>query len=271
MAAVASIRPPRRWLRGLADLCLIAAMAAPLLATPAGAQAALADIIDRVKPAIVAVGTLQATRSPAFAFRGTGFVVGDGSLVATNAHVVPEVLDHEVNETLVIALPGAGGELQTRAATSVAVDVAHDIALLRVSGAPLPAFKLGGAAAVREGDSLAFTGFPLGGALGLSPVTHRAMVSALTPIALPGPNSQHLNEKLVRRLRTGSFSVLQLDATAYPGNSGSPLYDVAGGEVIGIMNMVFVKGSKEAAMTQPSGISFAMPVRFLVDLLRTVR
>ena len=38
-------------------------------------------MIARVKPSIVAIGTFQQLRSPQFAFRGTGFVVGDGSLV----------------------------------------------------------------------------------------------------------------------------------------------------------------------------------------------
>jgi S1-C subfamily serine protease len=43
------------------------------------------------------------------------------------------------------------------------------------------------------------------------------------------------------------------------------------GEVIGIINMVFVKGTKESVLTQPSGISFAVPVSYLQALLRDVR
>jgi S1-C subfamily serine protease len=58
-----------------------------------------------------------------------------------------------------------------------------------------------------------------------------------------------------------------LDATAYPGNSGSPVFDVDTGEVIGIINMVFIKGSKEAALSQPSGITYAIPSIHLKDLL----
>jgi hypothetical protein len=41
--------------------------------------------------------------------------------------------------------------------------------------------------------------------------------------------------------------------------------------VIGIVNMVFVKGSKEAALTQPSGITYAIPSRHLVELLKSAR
>jgi len=124
---------------------------------------------------------------------------------------------------------------------------------------------------VREGQPVAFTGFPIGGVLGLSPVTHRGMISAITPIALPGATAQQLNERVIRRLKSGSFDVFQLDATAYPGNSGGPLFELEKGEVIGIINMVFVKGTKEAALTQPSGISFAIPVHFLREMLGNVR
>jgi hypothetical protein len=106
---------------------------------------------------------------------------------------------------------------------------------------------------VAEGDSLLFTGFPIGGVLGLFPATHRAMIAAIAPVAIPSASGQRLDPKSVRRLRDAAFSVFQLDATAYPGNSGSPLYDPATGEVVGILNMVFVKATKESALTQSSG------------------
>ena len=65
--------------------------------------------------------------------------------------------------------------------------------------------------------------------------------------------------------------LFQLDATAYPGHSGSPLYDADTGEVLGVVNMAFLKGAKDAAIGQPSGISFAIPVEFLRDLIRAPR
>lgn len=74
-----------------------------------------------------------------------------------------------------------------------------------------------------------------------------------------------------RQLARGAFPVFQLDATAYPGNSGSPLYDPQTAEVIGVVNMVFVKGSKEAALSQPSGITYANPAVHVQALLQTIR
>jgi len=68
-----------------------------------------------------------------------------------------------------------------------------------------------------------------------------------------------------------ALDLFLLDATAYPGHSGSPLYDPGSGEVVGIVNMVLVKGIKDAAVGQPSGISVAVPVQHLEALIRNLR
>jgi S1-C subfamily serine protease len=231
------------------------------------ASSALPDMIQRVKPSIVAIGTFDRTRSPAFVMRGTGFVLGTGNMIATSAHVIPEFLPTLGNEALVVRIPSQTGELQQRVAERVHVDKAHDLAVLKIEGPPLPAISLS-METVREGQEAAFIGFPIGTVLGLTPVTHRAIVSAITPIALPSATAQQLTEKVIRRLKSGTFDIYQLDGTAYPGNSGGPLLNAETGEVIGIINMVFVKGTKEATLSQPSGISFAIPIVYLQELLR---
>jgi S1-C subfamily serine protease len=228
--------------------------------------------IEQVKGSIVAVGTYERTRSPRFQFRGTGFAVGDGTLIATNAHVLPDTVDSTRLEVLAILVPGRERDLdQIREARRVAVEPATDLALLRIDGNALPTLKIGDSDSVREGQQVLFTGFPLGSVLGPYPVTHGGMVSAITPIAMPPIGSAQLNPKLVRRLAAGSFPVFQLDATAYPGNSGSPIYHLATGEVLGVLNMVFVKETKESALTQPSGITYAIPAKYLQDLLVKAR
>jgi S1-C subfamily serine protease len=62
-----------------------------------------------------------------------------------------------------------------------------------------------------------------------------------------------------------------LDATAYPGNSGSPLYDPATGHVVGIINKVFVQSTKETVIEKPSGITYAVPINSLRELLKKLR
>ena len=112
---------------------------------------------------------------------------------------------------------------------TVAIDRQHDLALLKISGPPIAAMKLGDSEQVREGEIFAFTGFPIGNLLGFVPVTHRGMVASLTPIAQPSATAQQLNEKVIKRIQSGAFRVFQLDATAYPGNSGSPTIRIGGG------------------------------------------
>lgn len=234
------------------------------------AAADMVQAIERIKPSIVMVGVFKKTGSPRFTLRGTGFVVGDGSIVATNAHVLPDLMD-DGDASLAILVGSLPGEQRGRQARSLVVDKGHDLALLKIDGPPMPALALRDSDSVKEGQMIAFTGFPIGEVLGFAPVTHRGMVSAVTPIALPSPNARELRASVIRRIQTGSFNVFQLDATAYPGNSGGPLFDAETGEVLGVINMILVKATKEAMLTQPSGISYAIPANYLRDLLTTAR
>lgn len=237
-----------------------------LFASPfCGAE--LVQTIERIKPAIVGVGTFQKLRTPPVNFQGTGFVLDDGLHVVTNAHVVPELMDVANRESLVV-ITGKGKDPELRAAAPVAFDKEHDLVLLRISGSALPVMKLGDSGATQEGQTLAFTGFPIGMVLGFYPVTHRAIVSAITPVVLPAGHSRGLNAKMIGQLQRSAYPVFQLDGTAYPGSSGSPLYDPETGLVYGVISMVFVNGMKEAALSHPSGITYAIPGNYILDLLR---
>ena len=228
----------------------------------------LTDVVVRVKPSIVLIGTFKATNSPRFSMRGTGFVAGDGNLAVTNAHVIPDGADADADAKIVVQVRLGQNEMQMRQATLLEIDKVHDLALLKFEGAALPKLVVRDSDTVREGQAIAFMGFPIGGALGFSPVTHRGMISSITAIALPTANSQQLNARTIASLRSGSFDIFQLDATAYPGNSGGPMFDADSGEVLGVINMVFVKGTKESALTNPSGISYAIPSKFILQLLQ---
>jgi serine protease Do len=231
--------------------------------------------IEKVKASVVAVGTFARTRTPQFQFLGTGFAVDDGTLIVTNAHVVPALIDPAKMECLAIlvAAPGKAGneQAQVREAKQIAVDPGSDVALLRISAPALPALKIRGSDAVKEGQEVLFTGYPIGAVLGLYPATHRGMISAISPIAIPQARAGELDPHTIRRLATGPFPIFQLDATAYPGNSGSPIYDPENGDVLGVINMVFVKGTKESVLTQPSGITYAVPSSHIEELLKKSR
>jgi len=235
------------------------------LLTVVPGQAGLVDVIAVAKRSVAAVGTYNATDNPRFGFRGSGFVVGDGNFLITNAHVLPPEV---AGPALVVLVVSDAGAVEMRPAVVSRLDAAHDLALLRFEGRPLPVLRVADTKDIHEGLSVALMGFPIGGILGFKTVTHRGIISSITAVALPTPTSQQLNEKTVRRLREGSFDIYQLDATAYPGNSGGPVLDVDTGAVVGVLNMVLVKGTKESALSQPTGISYAVPARFVDDLLR---
>lgn len=261
--------PTRRRLLAGGALAGLAGVSGLLVAAPA--RAGLPEVVAVARRSVFPVGTYNALNNPRFAFRGTGFVVADGRTLATNAHVLPD--DPAALEQLALQIggqrPGASGEPapELRRLRLLGLDRPRDLALLRIDGEPLPALALAAADAAREGQAVAFIGFPIGGLLGFSPVTHRGSISSITPIALPPPNAARLDAAAIGRLRQGPFDIYQLDGTAYPGNSGGPLLDPDSGEVLGLVNMVLVKGSRESVLSQPSGISYAIPVRYLRELL----
>jgi S1-C subfamily serine protease len=245
-------------------------MATVLLSPVGAAKADLVAAVVAVKPSVVLVGTYSATESPRFGFRGSGFVVGAGNMVVTNAHVLPEELPNEISARKVAiqvwsSTTTVSNAWSLRLARVLALDVAHDLVLLGFEGPPVSALPLARQPS-KEGTQVAFMGFPIGGVLGFSHVTHRGIISSIAPMALPAVSSQALNSRAVAELRRGTFNIYQLDATAYPGNSGGPVFDSETGEVLGVINSVLVKGSRESALTHPSGISYAIPIEHVLKL-----
>lgn len=229
------------------------------------ARADIVELLPRIKPAIAGVGTLHPLRNPRIKLSGTGFVVADGRHVITNTHVPPLLMDEEKGESIAVFLRGPEGLIVLKA-EKVASDQEHDLLLLKMEGTPLPALRIGDSDRAREGQLYYFTGYPIGAVLGLHPATHRAGLAAIAPIYSPTPGTQSLTAKLIKRA-DDPFMMFQLDATAYPGNSGSPLYDGETGEVVGVINSVFVKGAKENVLRDPSGITYAIPGKYVRVLL----
>ncbi len=237
-----------------------AAVAGPLQAADLPALAAAS------KPSVLPVGTYHPTASPRFGFRGSGFVVGDGNLVVTNFHVLPAAGDGAEGTRLVVMV--GRSESNLRNASVVATDRPRDLALLQIDGPPLPALRLAEPGTAREGQDVVLMGYPIGGVLGFATVTHRGIVSSITSTALPANSASQLDPRAIAQLRQGTFEMLQLDATAYPGSSGGPLFDAASGRVIGVVSMGLLKGARESALSSPTGITYAVPVQFVHELLK---
>ena len=225
----------------------------------------LPDLVERARPSVVGVGTYEALRAPRHVLAGTGFVVGHGRHVITNYHVARGQGDLTEKVQLVVFL-GRGKTPDVRRAKLVAQDRFHDLAVLEMEGAPGPALSLGDADTVREGQAIGIIGFPIGAILGLYASTNAGIVSSISPIAMPQATTQTLSAEQIRRLRE-PFEVFQLDVIAYPGNSGSPVFEVRTGHVIGVVNSVLARTSKEGLLKDPSAITYAIPIRHVQKLL----
>ena len=230
------------------------------------ACADLAGTVSLLKPSVVGIGVYTPTGQPKNQLYGTGFVIGDGTYIVTNNHVIQQELDDSLLQKLAV-FTGKGQAAKVKLAKLIARDTQHDLAVLKIEGQALPALSLANNDFRLEGSAIAFTGFPIGAVLGLYPVTHQGIIAAVTPTIIPLDDARQISIAMLKRLRD-PYLVYQLDATAYPGNSGSAMYDVKTGEVIGIINKVFVQQSKETVISKPSGITYAIPVKYLHKLLK---
>ena len=166
---------------------------------------------------------------------GSGFIIDPEGYVVTNNHVI-EGAD-EITVTL--------QDNTTLKATLVGHDDRTDLALLKVqSDKPLPAVKFGDSDAARVGDWVLAIGNPFG----LGGSVTAGIVSARGRDIQQGPYDDFI----------------QTDAAINKGNSGGPLFNMAG-DVIGI----------NTAILSPSGgsigLGFAIPsgeARVVVDQLR---
>jgi serine protease Do len=154
---------------------------------------------------------------------GSGFIIDPSGYVVTNNHVVDEGTDVKV--TLSTG--------QEYAAKLIGTDAKTDLALLKIEAlARLPAVAFGDSDKMRVGDWVLAVGNPFG----LGGTVTAGIISARG-----------------RDLRNGPFDdFLQIDAAINQGNSGGPLFNLAG-EVVGI----------NTAIASPNGgsvgIGFAIP------------
>jgi len=154
---------------------------------------------------------------------GSGFIIDPAGFVVTNNHVIDEA-----NEISITLQDGS-----TLKATLVGTDPAVDLALLKVSAdKPLPAVPFGDSDKERVGDWVIAIGNPLG----LASTVTAGIVSARG-----------------RDIKQGRYDdFIQTDAAINQGNSGGPLFNMAG-EVIGINTAILSRSGGSI------GLGFSIP------------
>ncbi|MES1205313.1 MAG: trypsin-like peptidase domain-containing protein [Pseudomonadota bacterium] len=222
----------------------------------AARPAALADLADRARPAVVHVrgitveesgsGTAPAEGDGDRVSIGTGFIVNKDGTVVTNDHVVRNVTRLRVRLY-------DGREFP---ACVLGSDAPTDIALLRVDAKrPLPVLPLGDSDAVRVGEPVIAIGNPFGfnNSVTAGIVSAKERVVDRATMSAPASNDAY------------SFFI-QTDASINLGNSGGPLID-ARGQVIGV-SAAFWAGHP---MQPAQGIGFAIPINMAKALLPRLR
>jgi serine protease Do len=195
--------------------CLALLMGATMIAFPGGARGQdLADIFRQVNPSVVVIrakgSDVESSGLTRFVETGSGVLVSADGKIMTAAHVV-----HAMDEVTVEFL---GGEIVP--ARVVSSEPAADLSLLKLQRVP-PGAKVASLAdsdTVRVGEPVIIIGAPYG----LSHSMSAGWVSARWPA-----------NSVYRAMPLAEF--LQTNATINTGNSGGPMFNMAG-QVIGIVS-----------------------------------
>lgn len=222
--------------------------------TVVGFPQSFADLVQKVKPAVVNISTTTTVKIPGSPFRhffgpdegggpfgdffqrffgeipdqelkqqslGSGFIIDKDGYIITNNHVVNGADEIKVKLA-------DGREYKAKV---IGRDQKTDLALIKISSLfkDLPALSLGDSDKIRVGDWVLAIGNPFG----LEETVTQGIISATGRVIGSGPYD----------------NFLQTDAPINPGNSGGPLINLSG-EVIGINSAIIQSGQ---------GIGFAIP------------
>ena len=161
--------------------------------------------------------------------QGSGFILRDDGVVLTNAHVVDGA--DEVTVKLI--------DKREFKAKVLGVDKTSDVAVLKIEARNLPTVKVGNATNTRVGEWVLAIGSPFG----FENSATAGIVSAKSR-SLPDDNY---------------VPFIQTDVAVNPGNSGGPLFNMAG-EVIGINSQIYSRSGGY------QGLSFAIPIEVVMKV-----
>ena len=200
-----------------------------------------AQVAKTVSPSVVVITTEQVVysqwswygQSQVESGAGSGVIISSDGYILTCAHVVSGAS----NITVSI------GD-KDYPATLVGEDTTSDIAVVKVDATGLTPATVGDSDNLKVGESVMAVGNPLGE---LGGTVTSGIVSALNrSVSIQGSSS------------VNTMSLIQMDASVSPGNSGGGLFNM-NGELVGIVN---AKSSDSDA----EGLGFAIPVNDAVKV-----
>jgi serine protease Do len=205
----------------------------------------LADRVATLLPAVVNIETITVTPSGTpgqppvrGSMVGSGFIIDPSGYIVTNHHVIAGG----------VAIQVSGRGIPAMKARPVFIGNRVDIAVLKVDyDKPLPAVQFGDSDKLQVGDPVLAIGNPLG----IGESVSAGIISALN-----------------RNLSLTPYDdFIQTDAAINHGNSGGPMFNLAG-QVVGVDTALFSPGTETGSV----GLGFALPsnlVKFIVDQVIT--
>ena len=193
------------------------------------------QVADLVSPSVVVITTEQVVYSQWSWYgqnqvesgAGSGVIISSDGYILTCAHVVDGA------STITVTI----GDTDYNA-TLVGEDTSSDIAVIKIDATGLTPATVGNSDDLKVGQSVMAVGNPLGE---LGGTVTGGMISALNrSVTIQGTSS------------TNTMSLIQMDASVSPGNSGGGLFNM-NGELIGIVNA-------KSSSSDAEGLGFAIPI-----------
>ena len=204
-------------------------------ASASGSSLTTEQVADLVSPSVVVITTEQVVYSQWSWYgqnqvesgAGSGVIISSDGYILTCAHVV----DGASNITVTI-------NDKDYTATLVGEDTTSDIAVIKIDADGLTPATVGDSDSLKVGQNVMAVGNPLGE---LGGTVTGGMISALNrSVTIQGTNS------------TNTMSLIQMDASVSPGNSGGGLFNM-NGELVGIVNA-------KSSSSDAEGLGFAIPI-----------
>ena len=204
-------------------------------ASSSGSSLTTEQVADLVSPSVVVITTEQVVYSQWSWYgqnqvesgAGSGVIISSDGYILTCAHVVDGA------STITVTI---GDKDYT--ATLVGEDTTSDIAVIKIDADGLTPATVGNSDSLKVGQSVMAVGNPLGE---LGGTVTGGMISALNrSVTIQGSSS------------VNTMSLIQIDASVSPGNSGGGLFNM-NGELVGIVNA-------KSSSSDAEGLGFAIPI-----------
>ena len=204
-------------------------------ASSSGSSLTTEQVADLVSPSVVVITTEQVVYSQWSWYgqnqvesgAGSGVIISSDGYILTCAHVVDGA------STITVTI----GDTDYTA-TLVGEDTTSDIAVIKIDADGLTPATVGNSDGLKVGQSVMAVGNPLGE---LGGTVTGGMISALNrSVTIQGSSS------------VNTMSLIQMDASVSPGNSGGGLFNM-NGELVGIVNA-------KSSSSDAEGLGFAIPI-----------